>query len=130
MTMILAELPDSVTPYMLGIFLMIGLQLSTFYFAWRKDQRATDNVRKADLTDLRDDLMAEIDDVADDLKSFKISQDRKMEDTRVEAARTHKEIHDRITESATNLSALMAGQEMLSQQLTAVANKLDTHLIK
>ena len=117
--------PNEVTPAVMGMAVIIILQLSQFYFAWRKDMRANDQVRKEDLTGLRDELMEEISDVISDVKSFKDSTDRKMEQSRKESGVARDEIHHRITESAIKLSSLMAGQEAMSQTLIAVNNKLE-----
>jgi hypothetical protein len=126
----LASLPDNITPAFFGMVVIILLQLSQFFFAWRKDMRANDSVRKQDLDNLRDDLMAEIDDVADDLKDFKTSIDRKQEEARKESSRARDEIHNRITESALKLSALVAGQETMTQTMISLSNKVDRALIK
>lgn len=117
--------PATVTPAVMGMAVIIILQLSQFYFAWRKDMRANDQVRKEDLTDLRDELMEEISDVSDDLKSFKVSTDRKMEDSRKESSRARDEIHGRITESAVKLGALVEGQQLMNQTLIALNTKVD-----
>lgn len=125
MNLLADALPETVTPAVMGMAVIILLQLSQFYFAWRKDMRANDQVRKEDLTELRDELMEEINEVSDDLKGFKNSTDRKMEESRKESSRARDEIHNRITESAVKLSALVAGQETMNQTLIALSNKVD-----
>jgi hypothetical protein len=62
---------------------------------------------------------------ADDLKGFKASTDRKMEDSRKESSRARDEIHGRITESAVKLGALVEGQQLMNQTLIALNTKVD-----
>ena len=133
MQLILANapaLPDQVTPAVMGMAVIILLQLSQFFFAWRKDMRQDQAVRKEDLAALRDELMDEINDVAGDLKDFKTGTDRKMEQARTESSKARTDIHNRITESAVKLSALAAGQETMNQTLIALGNKLDALAIR
>jgi hypothetical protein len=117
--------PDQVTPAVMGLAVIILLQLSQFFFAWKKDMRSDQAVRREDLTSLRDELLEEIVDITDDLKSFKTSTDIKMEASRCESIRARDEIHARITETAVKLSALVAGQEAMNQTMTAVSGKVD-----
>ncbi len=121
---------NELSPVIMGMVVIALLQLSQFFFAWKKDMRANDSVRKADLTDMRNDLMAEIDDVATDLKDYRAAQDAKMEAVRIESARARDEIHERITEIAVKQSALVAGQDTISQTLLAMSNKVDRMLMK
>lgn len=125
MQLLADAIPNEVTPAVMGMAVIILLQLSQFFFAWRKDQRQSQSVMKEDLTDLRDELMDEINEVSNDLKNFKTGTDQKMEQSRQESGRARTDIHNRITESAVKLSALVAGQEAMNQHMIALAGKVD-----
>lgn len=121
-------MPTEVTPAIMGMAVIILLQLSQFFFAWRKDMRQNDQVRKEDLTALRNEIMDEIDDISGDVADLRKSVEGKMEVARVESSKARTEIHNRITETALKTSALIAGQETLNQNLIALNNRFNmTH---
>lgn len=121
----LAEVPSEVTPAVMGLAVIILLQLSQFFFAWRKDMRQNDAVRKEDLTALRNEVMEEINEVAEQVDKLKQSVEGKMETARVESARARTEIHNRITDNALKTAALVEGQETVKQSILSLSSKMD-----
>lgn len=129
MKLLADALPTEVTPAIMGMAVIILLQLSQFFFALRKDMRSNEAAKKEDLTELRNELMDEIDDVSREVSDLKDSIEKKMEVARVESAATREAVHTRITDTALKTSSLMTGQETMNQTLISLASKVDRILL-
>ena len=118
-------MPTDITPAMYGMATIILLQLSQFYFAWRKDQRGADSAWKDDIDALRDDLKASIQKVESDVHEVKKSLGRESEASRNSAHDCRNQMHTRITEIALETAALVKGQALTEQTLISLGNKVD-----
>jgi chromosome segregation ATPase len=110
---------------MMGMVVIILLQLSQFVFAWKKDMRQNDAVRKEDLTALRQELKDEINQVSGKVDKLKQSVDARIESARAEQERHAAEAHNRITSTALQTAALMEGMEHLKQSVLSLGAKID-----
>ena len=119
-------MPAEVTPAVMGMAVIIILQLSQFYFAWRKDMRGEQSVRKEDLSALRNQIMNEIEELGGDVKDLRVSLDKRTEIQNQSAHSCRNEMHNRITHIALQTAALVEGMETTKQTLAAMGMKLDT----
>lgn len=117
--------PTEVTPAVMGLAVIILLQLSQFFFAWRKDMRSSEAVKKGDLVSLKTDLKHDIEAVARDVEGLKKSVEEKLEQARAESMRSTKELHDRATDSAVKTSSIIAHQDSMNQTLISLGRKVD-----
>lgn len=111
----LAVTPDSISPSFVGMVVIVGLQLSQFFFNYRKDQSREQSAKKQDLTELRKELKSEIEDLA-----------AKVESNRAHTEQSRNDMQEKINKVAIDTSALVKGQEMTEQALVSLAHKIDT----
>lgn len=114
-----------ITSTAVGVFVLIAIQLSQFFFAYKKDGREGQAVLKSDLTDLKKELKQEVTQLALDVERLKKSFDDRMLSTQKENLRFQKDIHNRITAVATVTSALQKGLEVMEQRQISHDMKLD-----
>ena len=135
--MLLAEsLPSENTATTMGMVVIIGIQLASFIFAWRKDSRGSEAAKKEDLKTLKTELQQEIRQTDEDLKTqkaeserkleaHKADMDRKFEAHRLESDRSRSALHEKINDVSHKTAAVLKGQEVMEQTLTSLGNKLD-----
>lgn len=123
-----ADAPPSSSPdsaLFMGMLVIALLQLSQFFFAWRKDQRSSEAAKKEDLTSLRTELKKDIGDVAGEVDSLKESIEKKMETARLESERTRGATDQTIQSTALKTAMLMESVETLKQTAIATSTKVD-----
>lgn len=118
---ILTEAPVGVW----GMVIIILLQLSQFIFAWKKDMRSSESVKKEDMTTLRNELLDEVQQVTDDVKDLRESFDTKMESLRKENKDSRTELYSRLNSDSNKIATLTEGVDTLKQTVTALGNKMD-----
>ena len=108
-----------------GMVVIILIQLATFIFAWRKDARGSEAAKKEDLKSLKTELLQAIRDTEDALEDHKKEVDRKFEAQRQEASNSRSALHEKVNEVSKTMAAVLKGQEVMEQTLTAVGLKVD-----
>jgi hypothetical protein len=121
---------ESVSPTAVGVFVLIAIQLSQFFFAYRKDQRMSEAAKKEDLTVLRTELKGDIGVVAKEVDQLKDSVELKMEASRKESERSRGETEKTLSEHAVKTARLIEGVETLKQTSIATNTKLDRLLAR
>ena len=115
--------PDS--NLFMGMLVIALLQLSQFFFAWRKDQRSSEAAKKEDLATLRTELKKDIGDVAKDVDELKDSMEKKLEASRLESERARGETDRTLQATALKTATLIEGMETLKQTSIATSTKVD-----
>lgn len=115
--------PDSAL--FMGMLVIALLQLSQFFFAWRKDQRSSEAAKKEDLTTLRAELKKDIGDVAADVDQLKDSLEKKLEASRLESERARGEMDKSLHATALKTATLIEGMETLKQTTISTSSKVD-----
>lgn len=123
-------LADSPTPstdsaLFMGMLVIALLQLSQFFFAWRKDQRSSEAAKKEDLTTLRTELKKDIGEVASEVDQLKDSVEKKLEASRKESERARGETDKTLHATALKTATLIEGMETLKQTSIATSAKVD-----
>lgn len=127
---LLADSPMEVTPTVVGLVVIVLLELSQFFFAWKKDQRASEGVRKEDLTNLKTEIMDEIEKTNDELGEIKKSFEGKLEAMRLESQRTREVMYRKINTTAETVSGIKASVENVQQTQSAQTAKIDNFLLR
>lgn len=123
-----ADTPSPTSPdsaLFMGMLVIALLQLSQFFFAWRKDQRSSEAAKKEDLTSLRAELKKDINAVASEVDDLKESIEKKLEASRLESERARGETDKKITDNAVKTGALIEGVETLKQTMISTGTKVD-----
>ena len=107
-------MPTEVTPAVYGMAVIILLQLSQFFFAWKKDQRGEQGANKGDLLELKHEIA--------DLRS---SVESKMEAARVESSRSRNDLYIQINGNALKTAGLIESTDTLKQSVISLTNKVD-----
>lgn len=125
--MLLASaMPDStVTPATYGVVVIVLLQLAQFVFAWRKDQRNSEAVKRQDLEKLRAEFRREISETEQDVEDFRKSMERKLEEMSKDSNRSRGELHEKINDVMKDTAKLLARQELFEQTLGSLGTKMD-----
>ena len=125
-------IPTEVTPAVYGMAVIILLQLSQFFFAWKKDQRGEQGANKGDLlelkheiTSLRTELRNDISDVSNDVEELKTSVESKMEAARMESSRSRNDLYIQINGNALKTAGLIESTDTLKQSVISLTNKVD-----
>ena len=119
---------SEISPTAVGIFVLIAIQLSQFFFAYQKNNRDGQAVLKSDLDALKRDLEKQINAVGADMDLFDRSVTLKMETSRKESIRAREEIRKDISALAVSTATVMKGLEVIEQAQIAQATKLDLFL--
>ena len=107
-------MPTEVTPAVYGMAVIILLQLSQFFFAWKKDQRGEQGANKGDLLELKHEIA--------DLRT---SVESKMEAARVESSRSRNDLYIQINGNALKTAGLIESTDTLKQSVISLTNKVD-----
>ncbi|MEO5914850.1 MAG: hypothetical protein ABIS50_11495 [Luteolibacter sp.] len=113
----IADAAPEVTPTSIGVFVLIAIQLSQFFFAYKRDSRDGQAVLKSDLEALKKDFQKQLGKV-----------EAKMETSQQESTRAREEIRTEIGAVAVSNATLVKGQETIEQTMIYQGRKIDTLL--